>query len=71
MLKATAVGALLGMGLAVVVLFAIAFRLLLAQGAALPALITIWLWFLPALAVFGLAGSLAATCVERLGMRRR
>lgn len=72
---ATVIGTLAGMALAVAVLIVVAVWLLLAEGAGIRALIAVWLWLLPALAVLGLAGWLAGKGMSwmksRMKARRR
>jgi hypothetical protein len=65
------VGAVAGMALGIAVLFIVAGRLLHAEGAGSAALIATWLWLLPALGVFGLAGWLAGKGAAWIGARRR
>jgi len=69
--RSATVGTVAGLALAVVALFIVAIWLLHAQGAGSRALMAVWLWFLPAMALFGLAGWLVAKGAEWIGARRR
>jgi hypothetical protein len=57
------------MAVAVVALLVLAVGLLRAEGGGAYALIAVWMWILPALAIFGLAGSLVAKAFEWMGAR--
>jgi hypothetical protein len=70
-LNPSARGALAGMAVAAVSLLFVAVGLLHADGGGPFVLIAVWLWILPALAVFGLAGSLVAKGLEQIGAGRR
>jgi hypothetical protein len=67
-LNPTTRGALAGMAVAVVSLLFVAVGLLHADGGGPFVMIAVWLWILPALAVFGLAGSLVAKGLVRKGL---
>jgi hypothetical protein len=64
-------GMLIGMLVALVILTGMGLSLLLAEGSSIRALVLVWLWLLPFLGSFGVAGALVARATVRGHSRRK